>query len=310
MTEAGQHVLANHDPVLDDFASEVGVEDPVAIAGSRSRWPSGWQLDADVRVVSAPSGIVIHQPEEMLVTVRAGTSVDELTAALAEAGQRCPLPPGGTVGGAIAVGHNCIQRLGRGSVRDSVMQVRYVSADGRLVAGGGPVVKNVSGFNLPKLLTGSLGTLGFVCEVILRTNPIPVRSVVASVADADPFVVFDLLYRPSMVLWDGVTTWVELEGHPDDVDSQLGLLKGLGQVTADVDLPELEPNRHSIAPGDVKSLLGAGARFVASIGVGTVWTETARPHTPLDTQVIELSRRVKDEFDPTGRLNPGLKPWT
>lgn len=299
------HVLMNADPVLDEFADLVGSEGPILVEGSRSRWPDGWLPPAEARVVRAPEGIVDHKPEEMLVTVRAGTKVDDLSAMLASVGQRVPLPPGGTVGGAVASGQNCLQRLGRGSVRDSVMQVRYVSAEGRLVAGGGPVVKNVSGFNLPKLLTGSLGTLGVICEVILRTNPVPEARVIAAVSGVDPLAVFGALYRPSMVLWDGSTTWVELEGHGDDVASQLDMLRSMGDVLIGAALPELPSNRWSMRPSAIGDLAG-GAGFVASVGVGTVWTTAPPPQRPVDPAVAEVSRRVKEQFDPTGRLNPGL----
>ncbi|MCB0993149.1 MAG: FAD-binding protein [Acidimicrobiales bacterium] len=303
--EKASWVLANTDPELEAFAAEVGSDGPIVVEGARTRWPAHWQPPADARVVRAPVGIVEHKPEEMLVTVRAGTRVDDLVAMLARVGQRVPLAPGGTVGGAVAVGRNCLQRLGRGSVRDAVMQVRYVSAEGRLVAGGGPVVKNVSGFNLPKLLTGSHGTLGVICEVILRTNPVPARTELVSVQGADPFVVFGSLYRPSMVLWDGSTTWVELEGHPDDVEHQLGLLASMGDVTTGVEVPELPAHRWSMRPSAVGSLTG-GSAFVASIGVGTVWTASPPPSRPADPAVAEVSRRIKEQFDPTGRLNPGL----
>ena len=73
----------------------------------------------------------------------------------------------------LAVGHSGIRRLGWGPVRDTVLEVRYVSADGRLIKGGGPTVKNVSGYDLPRLFVGSLGTLGIIAEVVLRTRPVP-----------------------------------------------------------------------------------------------------------------------------------------
>ena len=86
------------------------------------------------------------------------------------------LPPGGTVGGALAVGRCGIRRLGDGPVRDTLLQARYVSAAGEVVKAGGPTVKNVSGFDLCRLLVGSQGTLGFLGEVILRTRPRPAAS--------------------------------------------------------------------------------------------------------------------------------------
>ena len=163
--------LATSDPVLFDFAALVGDADPISVRGNGTRWHVGGALADAARVVEAPAGIVDYQPSEMIVVVRAGTPVAALHAALAAAGQTSALPDrGGTVGGAIAVGENRLDRLGRGSVRDAVLQVRYVSAEGELVTGGGPVVKNVSGFNLPKLMVGSLGTLGLLAEVVLRTT--------------------------------------------------------------------------------------------------------------------------------------------
>ena len=166
--------LTSADRALHEFAALVGADDPIAVEGNRTRWHLGGPLDESARLVTAPTGIVDYQPSEMVVTVRAGTTVAELHETLAAAGQTSALPDrGGTVGGAVAVGENRLDRLGRGSARDAVLQVRYVSAEGEIVTGGGPVVKNVSGFNLPKLIVGSLGTLGLIAEVVLRTNPLP-----------------------------------------------------------------------------------------------------------------------------------------
>ena len=81
------------------------------------------------------------------------------------------IPPHGTVGGALAVGRSGLRRLGYGPVRDTLLQARYVSAAGDVVKAGGPTVKNVTGFDLCRLLVGSRGTLGFIGEVILRTRP-------------------------------------------------------------------------------------------------------------------------------------------
>src|SRR4051794_7411363 len=156
----------------------------------------------------------------MTVRVRAGTSVADLDAALADAGQCVALPdePGATVGGVLAVGHSGLRRLGWGPVRDVVLEVRYVSADGEVVKGGGPTVKNVSGFDLPRLLVGSLGTLGVLAEVVLRTRPLPAAEAWFAAHDgADPFAIGRALHRPACVLWDGTCTWVLLDGHPDDI---------------------------------------------------------------------------------------------
>src|SRR6185503_4841680 len=102
--------------------------------------------------------------------------VGDLAAALAEAGQGVSLPMTGTVGGALALGHSGIRRLGDGPIRDALLECHYVSAAGEVVKAGGPTVKNVSGFDLCRLLVGSRGTLGFIGSVILRTRPLAQRS--------------------------------------------------------------------------------------------------------------------------------------
>lgn len=254
----------------------------------------------------APSGIVSYTPDEMTVTVRAGTTVEALHAELAAAGQRTALPErGGTVGGAVAVGENGLYPLGRGRVRTAVLQVRYVSAEGRLVTGGGPTVKNVTGFDMPRLMTGSLGTLGCLAEVILRTNPIPAVSQWLQSTDADPFAVPETVLRPSVVLWDGTTTWVQLEGHQPAVDGEMQKLASIGSWAEASGPPERPELRWSLTPGQLRNTAQFGGPFVASIGVGTAWATTAQPARAEDPGVRLISDRLKAQFDPTGRLNPG-----
>jgi FAD/FMN-containing dehydrogenase len=298
------------DPVLDRFANEIGPAGSVSIEGSRTRWLTGGELAAGTRVLSAPSGIVEHRVDEMTVRVRAGTSVAELSAALAERGQRCALPErGGSVGGAVAVGENHLEHLGRGALRASVLEVRYVSADGRLVVGGGPTVKNVTGFDLPRLLTGSLGTVGLIGEVILRTNPIPAYCRWVRSEDADPFQVLSHLARCGAVLWDGQTVWALIEGHPPEVAEQYARISRFAAYEDVMGPPDLPMHRWSVAPGEQRRILAAPTdRFVASIGSGTVFASTRQPTRPIDPGVRSVSQRIKAEFDPTGRLNPGRDP--
>lgn len=308
-------VLEIDDPVLHAFAAEVGATDPVAVRGAGTRWDLGGPLREGTRVVAAPVGIVEYESAEMTIKVRAGTTVEALEQALAEKGQRSALPlrvgttGGGTVGGAIAVGEDHVEVLGRGQLRDSVLQVRYVSAEGRMVTGGGPVVKNVSGFNIPKLITGSLGTLGLIAELVLRTNPIPAVSRWVTSTDVDPFAVADALLHPSAVLHDGETTSVLLEGYEPDVDAELRRLVTVGTFTDGAGPPPLPDHRWSMAPGDLRtldrSMTGAA---VASLGVGRVWAERPAPSAPFDPVIDLISGRMKANFDPTGRLNPGRRP--
>ncbi|MFZ8949121.1 MAG: FAD-binding protein, partial [Ilumatobacteraceae bacterium] len=111
--------LASTDATITDFAAAVGATEPIAVRGGGTRWHLGGALTGSARIVEAPKGIVDYQPAEMIVTVRAGTSTADLHMALAEHGQTCALPErGGTVGGAVVVGENRLDRMGRGSVRD------------------------------------------------------------------------------------------------------------------------------------------------------------------------------------------------
>jgi FAD/FMN-containing dehydrogenase len=281
------------------FAEQVGSEGPVTVTGLGTR---GGPVD-EARVVRAPAGLDWVAPEEMTVACGAGTPVDELRDALAARGQRVALPPSGTVGGALAVGRAGVRRLGDGPVRDTLLQAHVVTAEGRVAKAGGPTVKNVSGFDLCRLLVGSEGTLAFIGDVILRTRPVPAASRWFAGA-TDPFELRRRLYRPTSILWDGITTWVCLEGHPADVAAQAAVTN-LDEVDGPPPLPE--GGRRSLAPGDLSRLTG---RFVAEIGVGVVQTdEPVAPVAPAPA-VVELHRRVKAVFDPTGRLNPGRSVLT
>lgn len=281
---------------LTAFAAEVGADGPVTISGLGTRGGPAPEL----RCVRAPSGIDWVQPDEMTVACGAATSVDDLVAALAEHGQTVALPPGGTVGGALAVGHSDVRRLGYGPVRDVLLQARYVSAAGEVVKAGGPTVKNVSGFDLPRLLVGARGTLGFLGDVIVRTRPLPQHSQWFTRATDDPTTAFGLLYKPVSVLWDGSTLWALLEGHPADVAEQAALV-GMHSCEGPPSLPT--GSRRVIPPAEVLATTG---RFVAEVGVGVVhhadpWQPPAR-----DPRAGELASALRHELDPTGRLNPGV----
>jgi len=280
---------------LRGFADEVGVEGDVTISGGGSR---GGPCPG-VRTVAAPSGIEWIEPDEMTVSCGAGTPTDELAAALAEHGQRTVLPPGGTVGGALAAGLSGIRRLGDGPLRDSLLQARYVSAAGELVMAGGPTVKNVSGFDVCRLLVGSWGTLGFLGSVILRTRPIPASSGWWGADTTEPFAVVALLHRPVSVLWDGAHVRVLLEGHPDDVTDQ-ARRAGLAAQDGPPELPS--GSRRLVRPADV--ILQTGT-FVAEIGTGVVHHAEPSPPSPREPGVVAIERRLKDAFDPRRRLNPG-----
>ena len=198
-------------------------------------------------------------------------------------------------------------------MRDTVLEVHFVSAAGEVVKAGGPVVKNVTGFDLCRLLVGSLGTLGLLAEVVLRCHPVPVASQWLRASGADPFAVFSRLYRPSSVLWDGTQVWVLLEGHPDDVGAEAAVARadvrpGAGRAGGSGRRSDLG------ASGGVAASCHRRASVAGSRGVGVVQTSDpaslaaalglAWPRA-LPPRVASLHGELKQRFDPSGRLNPG-----
>lgn len=298
---------------LEEMAAAVGAEGPVAAAGGRTAWAVGGSpTGRDVRLVTAPTGVVEHVPAEMTVRVGAGTAVADLHALLVEAGQTTVLPEraGSTVGGALAVGRDGVGRLGRGRLRDALLEARYVSAEGRVVKAGGPTVKNVSGYDLCRLLVGSLGTLGLFGEVVLRTRPVPPCARWFAGEGVDLVAVRAALYRPAALLWDGATTWVWLEGHEADVEAEGTVLTGLGLAPVEGP-PALPPHRAALGLEGLDGLTatrGAGGSFVAEVGAGVVHLAEPVPPPELPAPAVDLADRIKDAFDPTGRLNPGRDP--
>jgi glycolate oxidase FAD binding subunit len=128
--------------------------------------------------VSGLRGIVEYDPAELTFTALAGTPVAEIEAALAQHGQHLPFDPplraaGATLGGVVASGTSGPGAFRHGGVRDFVIGVRFVEGTGRLVTGGGKVVKNAAGFDLPKLMVGSMGRLGVLVQLSFKVFPRP-----------------------------------------------------------------------------------------------------------------------------------------
>jgi glycolate oxidase FAD binding subunit len=122
------------------------------------------------------TGVVEHAAGDLIVVVRAGTPLADLSTKLAAAGQQLALDaplPGATVGGTVAVNTSGPRRMAYGTVRDLLIGVTIVRPDGVLARAGGKVVKNVAGYDLGKLVTGSYGTLGLITECAFRLHPVP-----------------------------------------------------------------------------------------------------------------------------------------
>lgn len=247
--------------------------------------------------MTAPAGVVGYEPAEMVVRAGAGTTCGALDAVLAEHRQMVPLDPAqpdvATVGAVLAAGDSGIRRLRYGPVRDTLLEATLVLADGTTVKAGGPVVKNVTGYDLCRLFVGSHGTLGLLVECVLRCQPRPaVARWLRSAPGVDPFAVRQALFRPSSILWDGTTTWVLLEGRAAEVDAERRALDG---DWTEVDGPPPLPagGRESLRPSELRGLEG---EFVAEVGVGTVHRPHEVPPRPVDPSVRALNDRVRAAF--------------
>jgi FAD/FMN-containing dehydrogenase len=125
------------------------------------------------------SGILSYEPTELVVTARGGTPLAELEAALESRGQCLPFEPprfaaGGTVGGMVAAGLAGPARASAGSVRDHVLGVTLLNGRAETLSFGGQVAKNVAGYDVSRLIAGSLGILGVICDVSLKVMPVAV----------------------------------------------------------------------------------------------------------------------------------------
>ena len=123
-------------------------------------------------------GIVAYEPTELVVTARCGTALADLESILSGRGQFLPFEPphfgaGATVGGCVAAGLSGPRRASAGALRDFVLGLKIVDGRGRLLGFGGQVMKNVAGYDLSRLVAGSLGTLGLILEVSLKVLPRP-----------------------------------------------------------------------------------------------------------------------------------------
>ncbi len=153
---------------------------PLRIAGSGSKSFYGRAALGDVLDATSYRGIVSYEPTELVLTARAGTPLVEIEAELAAKRQMLPFEPphlgsGATLGGCIAAGLSGPRRAYTGAVRDYVLGVRMIDGKGDVLKFGGQVMKNVAGYDVSRLMTGSLGTLGLLLEVSLKVLPVPVE---------------------------------------------------------------------------------------------------------------------------------------
>lgn len=287
---------------MEEFVEEVGVDCLVTVKGGGTRWEVGGSLLDGTKEVAAPIGIVNVQPEEMIVKVGAGTKLDVLMEELSNFNQEVTLSglKESTVGGCLAVGSSSHRRARIGAASDVLLQADCVGADGKKFTAGGPTVKNVTGYDICKLLVSSLGTLALLGIVTLRTRPKPEKQTWLS-----GMVGFNEItarcYRPASVLSDGVKTFVLLEGYAEDIDKEASSLNEIGMLEMEKG-PEIPP----ALKGNYKNTSGEG---LLDLQTGVLHSHNNQKRIEVSEKVRELSSRVKDNFDPTGRLNPGRSPY-
>ena len=327
-----------------DLASEHGLK--VLIWGGGTHQGMGNLVEPDMLVATtALDRIVEWSPDDLTVVVEPGVPVDSLEERLADRQQTAVLPErsaGATVGGVVAAGVSGWRRHRYGPTRDRVLEVIVATGDGRIVKGGAQVVKNVTGYDIPRLMTGSLGSLGMIGRLCLKLWPRGARAVTVEVDE--PARGIAGAYRPLAVLETGDGCRVYLAGTDREVEAQAAGLGGTirdgldwpdppsGEVVLSVRVPP------ALTTEAVGRLPAPGA-FVAAHGVGVVvagfagippqalgglrsWAEaqggamvvTARPEVfDLDPwgsppESLALQRRIKAAFDPVGVMAPGRLP--
>jgi glycolate oxidase FAD binding subunit len=314
--------------------------------GGRTHLAKGNPASVDAALtVTALDRLVEHTPAEMIAVVEAGMRCDTLDDLLAGHGQEWPVdaPAGATVGGVVAAAASGPRRLRVGPVRDSVLEVELVTGDGREVRGGARTVKNVSGYDLPRLITGSLGTLGVIAQVALKLRPRPRarRSLLAPGGLEAAAALLAAVPLPTAVLATSHRVEVRLEGWPEDVAEQTELARtavGEVEVHDDAPFPSLSPwegwpvvAEAAVPPSRLPRLVeAAGDAWAALAGVGVCWAGLpagAAALAELRQRADELGgvapvvhgagglgaalpaptihRRLKQAFDPAGILAPG-----
>ena len=151
---------------------------PLQIVGGNSKAFYGRTLHVEHLSVAEHCGVVSYQPAELVITARAGTRLADIETLLAQHGQSIPFEPpifsaSATLGGAIASGLSGPRRPYAGSARDCMLGIKILNGKGEILSFGGQVMKNVAGFDVSRLMAGSMGTLGVLLEISLKILPHP-----------------------------------------------------------------------------------------------------------------------------------------
>ena len=271
----------------------------IGVRGAGTKSYLGERMTTDLTLETRGlEGIVDHVPADLTVTVAAGTRLRDVHAALARHGQMLPLDPphaeDATVGGIVAANSNGFYRHRYGGVRDLLIGTVTALADGTVARAGGRVVKNVAGYDLNKLLIGSLGTLGVVTEATFKIVPLPASRGAMAVRGRAPGTIFEIAdalvrtpLRPAALAIegtrDGWTLVVAAHGLPTQVR------RVLDEAARGAERAGLahEPADEGAAVGPLRELpatatLGALVRAALPLGAQRSYAESA---SRLDTFV-------------------------
>jgi glycolate oxidase FAD binding subunit len=203
---------------------------PLRLRGSGTKDFYGERLEGELLDLCAYRGIVDYEPSELVITARCGTPLAEIESVLASQGQFLAFEPpafGGdpTIGGVIAAGLSGPRRMQVGAARDFVLGARLIDASGEELRFGGRVMKNVAGFDVSRLLCGSLGYLGVITEISLKILPRPrcEHTYALRLSAREAIAVFNrwgsLPLPISAAAWIDGTAWVRLSGAEPAVRS-------------------------------------------------------------------------------------------
>ena len=271
-----------------------GAAGPLEIRGGGSRAGLGHGVNGEVLETGGLTGITLYEPGALTLVARAGTPLAEIEDALAAEGQRLAFEPmdhraiygtngAPTIGGVVAANVSGPRRIQAGACRDSLIGVRFVDGRGTVLKNGGRVMKNVTGYDLVKLLCGSHGTLGVLTEVAFKLLPRAetaasvqvhglgdVEAVQAmSAALGSPFDVTGAAHLPEGP--EGLSlTMIRIEGFSESVAYRSGRLKDLlgrfGEVSVESDPDKVSASWNRVR--DAEALAG---------GAGDIWRVSVKP---------------------------------
>ena len=177
--------MDRQESIIERVKAALDQRSPMAIHGGNSKTFYGYPAQGEPLDISGHSGVVEYDPGELVISCRAGSRLADIKALLAENGQHLPFEPPAygdqaTIGGTVACGFSGPRRPWSGSLRDYLLGVKMVNGSGQMVRFGGQVMKNVAGYDISRLLAGSMGTLGVLLEVSFKVLPMPARELTLS----------------------------------------------------------------------------------------------------------------------------------